>query len=278
MEEKKQENSSMDMMEMLKMVDEEKKPKPEAKPLRTGPLTPKDKLIVALDILDEAKCFDMVDTLSPVVDIFKVGSAVFSSFGEKLIEKLNAKGKKIFLDLKFHDIPNTARSAVIGAVRKKVFMLTIHSLGGRKMMTEAVAAAKEEAAKLGVTPPLVIAVTVLTSMDMKDLAEVGIGGGMGNSVKRQVLKLAGMARVGGCSGIVTSTDDAKDLKRHFGRDLLVVVPGIRPTWAQDKNDQKQVLTPKEAIQGEADFIVVGRPIIENHNPLEAASKILEEIK
>ncbi len=232
----------------------------------------KDKIIVALDVQTFDDAAKMIDLLSPEVEIFKVGMAPFTGFGEKILKKLEDMKKKVFLDLKFHDIPNTVKETVKQAVRKKVFMLNVHCLGGLDMMKAADEGAKEAAQAGKTTPPILLGVTILTSMDKAAMNEAGIEG----SPSERALALACLANRAGLNGVVASAKEARAIKEKLGKSFIVVTPGIRPDWAAS-NDQKRVLTPKEAISAGADYIVVGRPIIHAKNPTEAVRKIREEI-
>lgn len=217
------------------------------------------KLIVALDVnrFDKAKM--LVDKLSTAVDIFKVGSELFTHCGPKIIEYINKKGKKAFPDFKFLDIPNTVKKATLSAAEHKVFMLTLHITGGLHMLKEAAGAVKHKKSR-----PLLVGVTVLTSQETENTTQ-------------EVLKLAKMAYKAGLDGVVCSAKETKHVKELFAGELLVVNPGIRPAWAP-KADQKRVMTAREAAANGADYIVVGRPIIEAEDPVLAADKILEELK
>lgn len=217
-----------------------------------------NRLIVALDVDSFEKAKDLIDQLSPYVNIFKVGSELFAAEGLKIIEYLDKKKKKVFLDLKFYDIPNTVEKAVAAAARHKVFMLTVHASGGEDMLRQAKKACAGMKKK-----PLIIGVTVLTSKDEKN-------------AKTKVLELAKLCKKIGLSGIVCSPQETWLVKKVCGKSFIVVNPGIRPAWAA-KDDQKRITTPGEAIQNGADFIVVGRPITKAEDPAEAAKKVLEEL-
>ena len=232
----------------------------------------RDRLIVALDVdtLDRAK--KLIDVLSPEADIFKVGIAPFTDFGNDIMKELENRGKKIFLDLKFHDIPNTVKNAACAAAKKGVFMMNFHCLGGKKMLEAAVSGCGEARSAAG-KRPLLLGVTVLTSMGESDLDEVGVAG----PVNKRVTALAALARASGLDGVVASAKEARLIKEKEGKDFVVVTPGVRPQWAEE-GDQKRVLTPRQAISEGADYIVVGRPIIEAEDPLLAAKKIIEEIE
>lgn len=234
-------------------------------------MNPKDKLIVALDILDKKKCFDMVDMLAPVVDVFKVGIAPHTAFGEELLKKLDKLNKKVFLDLKFHDIPNTVKNAAIVSAEKNIFMMNFHAIGGEKMLEAAKEGARETEKRTG-KRPLLIAVTVLTSMTKEDLEKIGIE----ETPEEKVKKFALMTKNFGMDGVVASAKEASLVKEICGQAFIVVTPGIRPEWSA-KGDQERVLTPKKAMEEGADYLVVGRPIIANEDPVEAAKKILEEM-
>jgi len=229
----------------------------------------KPQLIVALDVntFDEAK--NIVEQLSGDVDIFKVGSQIFTNCGPEIVNYLQKAGKKVFLDLKFHDIPNTVANAVSVAVNlregaQSVFMCTLHTVGGEEMLIRAVETAKEEARTIGVTPPLLLGITVLTSESKTD------------NIQNLVLERAQLAKSCGLDGVVASSQEVAFLRREMGDDFMIVTPGIRPAGA-DAGDQKRVATPKDAITAGSDFLVVGRPIVQADNPSESAKSILKEI-
>lgn len=243
--------------------------------------TKKGQLIVALDIdtLEEAKRF--IDTLSPAVDIFKVGSQLFTACGPAAVRFILARGKKAFLDLKYHDIPNTVGNAVRAAVALSsavsnassfqaagavpgIFMYTAHTLGGKEMLKAAVNAAAEKAKELGVEKPLTLGITVLTSEEKKE------------NIGEIVLERAKLAKEAGLDGVVASSQEAALIRRSLGSAFIIVTPGIRPAGAA-QGDQKRIGTPAEAIAQGSNFLVVGRPIIEAQDPLAAAKQIVEEI-
>lgn len=228
----------------------------------------KSKLILALDVdtFEEAKTW--VEKLHDVVGVFKVGSQLFTSSGPEIIKYIRSKGTEVFLDLKFHDIPNTVAKAVSAAAQYDVAMLTLHACGGADML-QAAREAVEEADR----PPLLLAVTVLTSFDNEDLAEVGVD----HTVGGQVLNLARLAKRSGVDGVVASPLEVSLLREQLGNHLKIVVPGVRPMGAET-NDQKRVMTPNEAITAGASYIVVGRPITQAPNPREAAERVLREIE
>lgn len=241
-------------------------------------------LIVALDVNTLAQVRDLVEQLDPVIDIYKVGSQLFTSSGPAAVRFVQARGKKVFLDLKFHDIPNTVASAVSSAVglnvaiersmdfkdrtkpkSQTVFMFTVHTCGGADMMKAAVLAATTAAQDIGVARPLTVGVTVLTSDSKRD------------SISDLVLERAKLAKVSGLDGVVASCHEAKMLRDFFGPDFVIVTPGIRPAGT-DVGDQKRVVTPSQAKISGSDFLVVGRPIVGAINPLQAAKDILSEIR
>jgi len=231
---------------------------------------PKPQLIVALDVntFDEAK--NIVEQLSGDVDIFKVGSQIFTNCGPEIVNYLQKAGKKVFLDLKFHDIPNTVANAVSAAVNlskgdQSVFMCTLHTVGGEEMLTRAVEAAKEGARTIGVTPPLLLGITVLTSE------------GKADNMQNLVLERARLAKSCVLDGVVASSQEVAFLRQEMGDDFIIVTPGIRPAGA-DAGDQKRVATPKDAIMAGSDFLVVGRPIVQADNPSESAKSILKDIQ
>ena len=236
----------------------------------------KAQLILALDLENFEEASKLVDQLDDSVEIFKVGSQMFTAYGPFVVRYLQSKGKKVFLDLKFHDIPNTVASAVKSAVGLSVsptdnagfaplFMLTVHTSGGREMLEAAVQAARSQAGALKVARPLIVGVTVLTST-AKDA-----------NLESLVLDRARLAKQAGLDGVVASVEEAATIRRELGKDFLIVTPGIRPAEAS-VNDQKRVATPKAAIQQGSNFLVVGRPIIQAVSPRKAALDILEEIK
>ncbi|MDD4957388.1 MAG: orotidine-5'-phosphate decarboxylase [Candidatus Omnitrophica bacterium] len=227
----------------------------------------RDRLIVALDVEDHDSARRMVDLLAGEVDIFKVGIAPFTGYGDGILRHLEALGKKVFLDLKFHDIPNTVRNAAREGTKKHVFMMNFHCLGGKAMLEAAV-----QGAGTSKDRPLLLGVTILTSMGEAEFKELGMSG----TVTDKVLELARIARDAGLDGVVASAKEAARIKKDIGGDFVVVTPGVRPEWSV-AGDQKRVLTPSAAINEGADYLVVGRPILEAEDPREAARKILNEM-
>jgi orotidine-5'-phosphate decarboxylase len=232
---------------------------------------PEEKIIIALDVGTALEAMDLVGEL-PDAPIFKVGMELFTAEGPALLENIEKRGKKAFLDLKYHDIPNTAAGAVRSAVRQGVHMLTLHTSGGQEMLSRAAEAAREEAAKTGKEKPVLLGVTVLTSLKDEQLREIGCPA----PVTEQVLRLAGLARAAGIDGVVSSPREIEIIKKEFGREFLVVTPGIRPAWAAAQ-DQKRVMTPAEAVRLGADYLVIGRPVTAAASPRAALAKIIEEL-
>lgn len=229
---------------------------------------PRQRLIVALDFSDAATALALVEELGNAVVFYKVGKELFTAAGPEVVRQLVARGKRVFLDLKFHDIPNTVAGAVRSAAELGVSLLTVHASGGAKMLHAAA-----EAAAHSRTRPIVLAVTVLTSMAVEDLAAVGIA----SSVEVQVLRLARVAQQAGCGGLVASAQEAGRLREVFGSELWLVTPGIRPRGA-DLNDQARVVTPEQAIRAGATQLVVGRPITAAVDKPGTARAILQEIE
>jgi orotidine-5'-phosphate decarboxylase len=230
-------------------------------------LYPHDRLIVALDVPSAAEAQKLVRSIGGSASIYKIGKQLFTSEGPGLLRDLVSSGRKVFLDLKYHDIPNTVASAVTAAAELKVHMLTVHSFGGSKMLRAAAEAAAQSSSK-----PLVLAVTVLTSMVDEDLHEIGVAG----SSEAQVVRLATVAHRAGVGGLVASPNELKALRAAIGQDMRIVTPGVRPVGSE-RGDQARVATPAEAIANGADYIVVGRPITAAPDPAAAAKAILAEI-
>lgn len=210
----------------------------------------KSKLIVALDVDSYERAAALVKDLRDAVEVFKVGSILFTRVGPKIVDFINEQRRKCFLDLKFHDIPNTVAKAVESAAALNVFMLTVHASGGEEML--------RAAAQTIPGRPAILGVTVLTSV--------------GGNVQKEVLRLAKLAQQCGLSGVVTSPQEIGLIRKAVGEKLLIVTPGIRPSWAET-GDQKRVMTPAEAIAAGADYIVVGRPIIAAQHPAAAALRV-----
>lgn len=225
------------------------------------------KVIVALDYADAASALALVRKLDPAHCRLKVGKELFTAAGPQLVENLVGQGFGVFLDLKFHDIPNTVGKACEAAARLGVWMLNVHASGGLAMMQ----AAREGVERSGHNA-LLIAVTVLTSMDQTTLNQVGVPG----EVRQQVLNLAGLTKQAGLQGVVCSAQEASELRTALGQDFLLVTPGIRPADAA-LDDQSRVMTPTLALQAGASYLVIGRPITQAHDPLAALHAINQEI-
>ncbi len=225
-------------------------------------------LIVALDSQDRGLLESLVKQLAPVATVFKVGYLPFLRFGWELVDFIHSRGCRVFLDLKFHDIPNTVANAVEVASDRGVFMLTLHTLGGEGMLQAAVERSRKVPSR-----PLLLGVTLLTSMDEPALRQVGIQG----PLSQRVQLLAGMAEESGMDGVIASPLEAAELRKTVDRDFLIVTPGVRPLGTAS-DDQKRVATPREACDAGADYIVVGRPICQADSPLAVAQAILRELE
>lgn len=221
-----------------------------------------EKVIIALDTnsLDNAETLARV--LGDKIDIFKIGLELFSACGPDAIDMIRAKGAKVFLDLKLHDIPNTVFKAALEIASMEVSFFTVHALGGKEMMKKAKEAAGETTKVLGVT--------ILTSLDKTALEEAGIN----SNLEEEVVKLALLAKSAGLDGVVCSPQEIKKIRQACGKDFIIVTPGVRPKWAE-KDDQKRVMTPTQAIDNGASYIVVGRPITQADDPLLALDKLWE---
>ena len=226
------------------------------------------KIIVALDFPSRDPALALVDQLDPKKCRLKVGKELFTRSGPQLVEALQGRGFEVFLDLKFHDIPNTTSAAVAAAADLGVWMVNVHASGGEKMMT----ACRERLEPFGADKPLLIAVTVLTSMTEQDLAGIGIP----NSPEAQVSRLAKLARNSGLDGVVCSAQEAPRLKKEQGAEFQLITPGIRPLTA-DKGDQQRIMTPTDALKAGSDYLVIGRPITQAADPLAALEAIHAEV-
>jgi orotidine-5'-phosphate decarboxylase len=223
-----------------------------------------DKIIVALDVPTERDALELVGKLRDQISFFKIGLQLYTAEGPEVVRAALSTGSKVWLDLKLHDIPNTVARAVESANRLGVQMLTIHLSGGSQMIRAATAARANNMLLLGVT--------VLTSSTEETLREIGIQ----DEVDNQVLRLAKLGVEAGIDGIVASPHEIEPLRREFGDKIKIVVPGIRPSWSEP-GDQRRTMTPREALEAGADYLVVGRPIIANARPDEAVARILQEL-
>jgi len=229
-----------------------------------------NQIIVALDVDSRAEALSLVHRLKGQVGLFKIGSQLFTCEGPELVREIVRLGEQVFLDLKFHDIPNTVTKAVLAAAGLGVSMLTLHTGGGLKMMSAAADALKQM--RSNQARPQLLGVTVLTSMADEDLAEIGVN----VRVETQVGRLAKLAEEAGLDGVVASPSELRLLRGQLGRAMKIVTPGIRPAGS-DVNDQSRIATPAAALQSGADYLVIGRPIIASTDPLVSLEKILSEL-
>jgi len=232
---------------------------------------PWQRIFVALDTTDVGHAVELSVGLKGSVGGVKVGKELFTAVGPEGVHRITEVGMPLFLDLKFHDIPNTVAGAVLAALALDPFMVNVHASGGRRMM-QAAAKAAFEGCEGKPDAPLIIGVTVLTSLAREDLAEVGLD----MNPLEQVLRLGRLAKASGLDGVVCSAKEVMALRGTVGADFKLVVPGIRPTWA-NTDDQRRVVTPKDALDLGADYLVIGRPITSHKDPLEAARLIAEEL-
>jgi len=240
----------------------------------TQALSAKDRIVLALDLDSDREALAVVDELAGSVGMFKVGHQLFTAYGPDIVRRIVGKDGRVFLDLKYHDIPNTVAKASAEAVKLGVTLFNVHALGGADMMKAAVVSARETAEALGRPVPIMLAVTVLTSMDEQSLRrELKIT----RSLPRQVSHLARMAQRCGMHGVVASPQEIELLRRAVKQPFVVLTPGVRPEWAA-KDDQKRIMTPAEAVGLGADYIVVGRPVLKAKDRKEAVEKIIEEIE
>ena len=224
-----------------------------------------DKIIVALDVPTKKAALDLVAELGNEISLFKIGLQLFTAAGPDIVRKVLSTGAKVFLDLKLHDIPNTVAHAVESAAKLGVHMLTIHLSGGDAMVKAALAARS--------TDMSIVGVTVLTSFDETAIRALGIS----STIEEHVSRLAKMGVAAGVDGLVVSPFEIEVLRPQFGDDVTLVVPGIRPAWSET-GDQKRIMTPREALDLGANYLVIGRPIIAHKNPRAAVKKIVAEIE
>jgi orotidine-5'-phosphate decarboxylase len=233
-----------------------------------------DKLLVALDVESGERAMQLVDALRGLAGGFKIGNRLFTSEGPALVRRIAAAGSRVFLDLKYHDIPNTVEQAVEAAVGTGAWMINVHASGGTAMMQAAARAARETSARLGRPAPLLIGVTVLTSLDQEALRAVGVE----RPVLDQVIALARLTQQAELQGVVASAQETAAIRQACGPEFQIVTPGIRGTAAgAERNDQSRTMGPAEAIRAGASYIVVGRPIIAAPEPRAAAAAIVEEL-
>ena len=233
-----------------------------------------DKLLVALDVESADRAMQLVTTLRGLAGGFKIGNRLFTSEGPALVRRIADSGARVFIDLKYHDIPNTVEQAVQAAVGTGAWMINVHASGGSAMMQAAARAARDTSARLGREAPLMIGVTVLTSMDHEALRAVGVE----RPVLDQVIALARLTQQAGLQGVVASAQETAAIRNACGPDFQIVTPGIRGASAgAERNDQSRTMGPAEAIKAGATYIVVGRPIIAATDPRGAAAAIVEEL-
>lgn len=233
----------------------------------------KEKIIVALDVDTREEALHLVNILKDEVGSFKIGMQLYNSEGPSIITDIIDNGGKVFIDLKFHDIPNTVGQAARVMTKKEAFMFTVHAGGGKKMMNQAATSAVNAAREYGVNKPISLAVTVLTSISQEEFNnEVGID----KPIAEQVVAWAKLTKEAGIDGVVASPKEIRDIREACGEDFIIVTPGIRPLWATS-DDQSRIMTPKDAVLAGANYLVIGRPITNHANPVEAARLIAKEL-
>lgn len=225
------------------------------------------RIVVALDFADMPQARQLLTRLDPRLCRVKIGKELFTRSGPSFVEEVIAQGFDVFLDLKYHDIPNTVAKAVTAAAQLGVWMVNVHASGGRAMMVAA-----REAVQAGAHKPILIAVTVLTSMAQSDLLEIGVE----CSPEQQVLRLARLAKASGMDGVVCSAEETAGLAATLGKDFILVTPGIRPA-GDAANDQKRIVTPEDAIEAGSHYLVIGRPITQAADPGEKLNTIFEQL-
>lgn len=236
-------------------------------------VSPSKRLILALDTSEYEYALEIVDKFGEYIDIYKVGLELFTSCGPRIVNDIHKRGKKVFLDLKFHDIPNTVAKSSLAAARLQVHMFNLHASGGLEMMKRAMDSVVTMCLKENVDRPKILAVTVLTSVSREMLRdELGIQHGM----KTHVRHLSALALKAGLDGVVASAREVEIIRNHCGKDFLIVTPGIRPSWTPP-DDQKRTMTPKEAMREGADYLVIGRGVLQQHDPLKAIELITLEM-
>ena len=233
-----------------------------------------NRIILALDVKDKAEALDTVDKFSGHIDIFKVGLELFTSAGPEVVRAIQDTGKQVFLDLKFHDIPNTMSGACLAATRLGVYMFNVHASAGADAMKRCAGDVAEFCLKHDLDRPKILAVTVLTSLSQDVLRNEFC---IHHSLRTHVKNLAKAAMHSGLDGVVASGHEAGLIRNHCGKDFLIVTPGVRPTWAQ-ADDQKRVMTPREAMREGSTFLVIGRSIMKQEDPIGALGRIQAEIE
>lgn len=237
-------------------------------------ITAQDRLIIALDLENDRDALSLVTELRDAVGMFKVGHQLFTAYGPDIVRRIVETGARVFLDLKYHDIPNTVASAAAEAVKLGVSIFNVHALGGSDMMKGAATSARETAERLGLPCPLVLAVTILTSMDDQSIRrDLKIN----RSLRREVTHLAELAQRAGMNGVVASPQEIRMLRKSIRGRFVVLTPGVRPSWA-GKDDQKRIMTPGEAVACGADYLVIGRPVLRAPDRRAAVESIVREIE
>jgi orotidine-5'-phosphate decarboxylase len=232
-----------------------------------------DKLILALDVADFSYALEIIDKFSGYINIYKVGLELFTTAGPGIVEEIQKRGKKVFLDLKFHDIPNTVTKAALSATRLGVYMFNVHASGGFEMMRKCRDSVVEMCLKENLERPKILGVTVLTSLSKEILTdELGIQYGLRTHVRH----LSALALKAGLDGVVASAREVELIRNHCGKGFIIVTPGIRPSWTPP-DDQKRTMTPKEAIREGSDYLVIGRAILQQPDPIKAVELISLEI-
>lgn len=234
----------------------------------------KEKLVLALDVEDIEEAKKLVDELSPYIGTFKVGLQLFCGYGLEIVNYIKEKNSNFFLDVKLHDIPNTVEKASYNVVKNGANFFNVHSTGGVEMMKAARAGAMKASEKPGKKPPIILAVTVLTSISDEMLKDE-----LSNKLTSEelVVKLAKNARIAGLNGVVASAQEVRAIKKELGDDFIVLTPGIRPAWS-NSDDQKRITTPADAIKDGSDYIVLGRAITKAQDRIDAVKKVYDEIK
>jgi len=235
----------------------------------------RDRIILALDVDSKEKALSLVQELAGHVGAFKVGMQLYNSVGPEIVREINNLGGRVFVDLKFHDIPNTVVAAGRVMVRLGCHMFNVHAAGGKEMMQSLVNEVQAESERLSKPEPITLAVTVLTSINQEQLANEMFVKNM--QVKDLVVKWALMAKECGISGVVCSPREITAIREACGSDFKIVTPGIRPDWSA-ANDQKRITTPRQALDMGADYMVIGRPIVKADNPVDAAQRIIDELE
>lgn len=235
--------------------------------------TSKKKIIIALDFDNIDKSIEVIQKLDTYVDIYKIGLQLFCAEGLKVLNLLKDQNKKIFFDCKLHDIPNTVAMASAALVAHGITFFNVHALGGYKMMNACVKSANRIAIEKGFSTPIILGVTLLTSIDQETLqSELDIN----YNIIDYTVKLAKLAQSAGLSGVVASAKEVNEIKKHCGKDFIVLTPGIRPLWA-GSDDQERIVTPGDAIRAGSDYLVIGRPVTFSKDPVKAIKLIIDEV-